>query len=113
MKILVVEDEPQQMELTQYWLRKAGHEAVGAATAAEAMAMPERFDVVLCDYRLEHPFTARDVRSARASLAERFIVISGSMRVEGYEGEWAMKPTTVTLLDQLLGPHETHESASQ
>src|SRR6266550_1437365 len=54
LRVLVVEDDPDSLELMTYLFHAFGHEAVGATTAdaAVAMATASTPDLILCDLRL-------------------------------------------------------------
>ncbi len=54
MLILIVEDEPDIIELVNFRLRKAGHEIISASTGAEAIEMSQYKlpDLVLLDLSL-------------------------------------------------------------
>jgi two-component system cell cycle response regulator len=54
LRVLVVEDDPDSLELMTYLFRAFGHEAIGAGTgdAALSLARSARPDLILCDIRL-------------------------------------------------------------
>lgn len=70
MKILIVEDEPDNIDLLRLVLEDAGHEITGAFTAEDGLlrASAERFDVVLMDLSLPGAMDGPEaVRRLRAS----------------------------------------------
>jgi CheY-like chemotaxis protein len=54
LRVLVVEDDPDSLELMTYLFRAFGHQALGASsgTAALALAAESPPDLILCDLRL-------------------------------------------------------------
>jgi|SRR6185503_14719978 len=54
MRVLIVEDDPDSLELMTYLFRAFGHEPIGARSgdAALRVAASEAPDLVLCDLRL-------------------------------------------------------------
>jgi CheY-like chemotaxis protein len=53
-RVLVVEDDPDSLELMTYLFHAFGHEAIGAGKGDEALALAlsARPDLILCDLRL-------------------------------------------------------------
>jgi len=53
-RVLVVEDDPDSLELMTYLFHAFGHEAIGAGSgdAALSLALSTRPDLILCDLRL-------------------------------------------------------------
>jgi two-component system cell cycle response regulator len=53
-RVLVVEDDPDSLELMTYLFRAFGHEALGAASGDRALdvASATSLDLILCDLRL-------------------------------------------------------------
>jgi CheY-like chemotaxis protein len=80
-RLLVVDDDPQQLEIRKLLLEAAGHQVHTASTAAEAMGLlPElRPDVLLMDLRLpklkDGLSLIRAAAEARAS--SKILVLSG------------------------------------
>jgi two-component system, OmpR family, response regulator MtrA len=80
-RLLLVDDDPDQIEIRQLIMEHAGHEVQTAASAAEAIEAFERIqpDVILMDLRLpgadDGVQLLRDFRSRSASV--RIVVLSG------------------------------------
>jgi len=53
-RILVIEDNPANLELVQYLLQSAGHEVLTAVDGAQGLAMAQRTapDLVICDLQM-------------------------------------------------------------
>jgi CheY-like chemotaxis protein len=62
-RILVVEDEPEALELLRYSLEGLGHEVLGAKNAQVALAIGRSFqpDVLITDYYLQDQLNGLDV----------------------------------------------------
>ena len=76
-RILVVEDDPDQLEMRRLILEQAGHQVVSAQTASEALQHLPGCQIVLMDLRLP---TAEDgLRLIQAaSGSAKIIVLSGA-----------------------------------
>ena len=80
-RILIVDDDPDQLEIRQLVLRRAGHRTAIARDAASALEVFDagRYDTVLMDLRLPTPEAGlsliRDLRSRSANV--QIIVLSG------------------------------------
>lgn len=80
-KLLLVEDDPDQLEIRSLILEQAGHEVLGASTRAQALALAQEHQpgLVVMDLRL--PRTADGVALIEAlralSPAPRIVVLSG------------------------------------
>ncbi len=69
MQILVVDDHSDSRDMILEWVRMLGHDAVGAASVAEALAEAERstFGALVVDLRLPDGDGAEIVRRMRAA----------------------------------------------
>jgi CheY-like chemotaxis protein len=83
-KILVVEDEPDALQLLRYSLEELGHEVLGAKNAQAALAIGRSFqpDVLITDYFLQGQLNGLDIieqlRGANPKL--RVILVTGLIR---------------------------------
>jgi CheY-like chemotaxis protein len=83
-KILVVEDEPDALQLLRYSLEELGHEVLGAKNAQVALAIGRSFqpDVLITDYYLQGQLNGLDVieqlRSQNPKL--RVILVTGVIK---------------------------------
>ena len=75
-RILVVEDDPGQLEVRKLILEQSGHEVVTAQTAAEALDRLPGCQVVLMDLQLPTPEDGTQLIEAASGRA-RIIVLSG------------------------------------
>ena len=76
-KILVVEDDIDQLNLRRLMLEQAGYEVAAAQTAAEALPQLSGCQVVLMDLRLPKPEDGMELIRAASGLA-RIVVLSGA-----------------------------------
>ena len=80
-RILIVDDDPDQLEIRELVLRRAGHRTAAACDAVSALEKFDagRFDTVVMDLRLPTPEAGlrliRDLRDRSATL--QIIVLSG------------------------------------
>ncbi|HLK20058.1 MAG TPA: response regulator [Bryobacteraceae bacterium] len=90
-RILVVEDEPDQLELRKLILEHAGHEVVVAQNAAQAIEQLSGCQIVVMDLRLP---TAEDGLSLihAASGSAKIIVLSGDAATDLPVDEFLTKP---------------------
>ena len=85
MLALVIDDEPALRTVCMRLLGAMGHESEAAAHVADAVAAAQNstFDLIICDYRLEHE-TAEDVidafRVSAPQQVDRIILASGDLR---------------------------------
>lgn len=80
LSILVADDEPVVRELTQIWLKKAGHEVTCVTNAADArlQLQTHHFDVFVCDVRMPGADALQLIRDAGGRGAHlRVLAISG------------------------------------
>ncbi len=75
-RILVVEDDPIQLEMRRQILENAGHEVVAAQNASEALERFAGCPVVVMDLRIPEPEDSLRLIEAIAGRA-RIIVLSG------------------------------------
>jgi|SRR5208337_1791134 len=75
-RILVVEDDPVQLEMRRQILEHAGHEVVAAQNASEALERFAGCRVVVMDLRIPEPEDGLRLIQAMAGQA-RIIVLSG------------------------------------
>jgi len=75
-RILVVEDDPIQLEMRRQILENAGHEVVAAQNASEALERFSGCPVVVMDLRIPEPEDGLRLIQAVAGQA-RIIVLSG------------------------------------
>jgi CheY-like chemotaxis protein len=75
-RILVVEDDPSQLEIRKQILEHAGHEVVAARDVQEALQRFEGCSVVLMDLRLPDPEDGAQLIRAINGRA-RIVVLSG------------------------------------
>lgn len=76
-RILVVEDDPSQLEIRKQILEHAGYEVVTAETAAEAINQLECCHVVVMDLQIPTPEDGLRLIEAATGKA-RIIVLSGA-----------------------------------
>lgn len=76
-RLLVVEDDPGQLEVRKLILEQAGYQVVTADTADSAIAQLPGCRVVLMDLRIPQPADGLRLIQAAAGLA-RIIVLSGA-----------------------------------
>jgi len=76
-RILVVEDDPGQIEIRQQILENAGYEVVAAQNAGEALERLPGCQLVVTDLRIPSPEDGRRLIQAIAGNA-RIIVLSGA-----------------------------------
>ncbi|HTR39900.1 MAG TPA: response regulator [Bryobacteraceae bacterium] len=76
-RILVVEDDPGQLEIRQQILENAGYEVVGAQNAVEALERLPGCQLVVTDLRIPNPEDGRRLIEAIAGKAH-IIVLSGA-----------------------------------
>jgi CheY-like chemotaxis protein len=77
-RILVVEDDPIQLDMRRQILEHAGYEVVVAQNAAEALERRHNCPVVVMDLRIPAPEDGRRLIEAIAGAA-RIIVLSGGV----------------------------------
>lgn len=77
-RVLVVEDDPIQLDMRRQILQQAGYEVVAAQTASEALERWRNCAVVVMDLRIPEPEDGRRVIQAIAGAA-RIIVLSGGV----------------------------------
>jgi CheY-like chemotaxis protein len=83
-RILVVEDEPDALQLLRYSLEELGHEVLGAKNAQVALAIGRSFrpDVLITDYFLQGQLNGLDVieqlRAANPKL--RVVLVTGLIK---------------------------------
>lgn len=106
-KILIVEDEPDLLDLLGYNLRAAGHEVVEAATATEGLALVRKAgpDLILLDLMLpDLPGTevCRRVKADPKTASTRVVMLTARNeeidRVVGFElgaDDYVAKPFSV------------------
>ena len=76
-RILVVEDDPGQLEVRKLILEQAGHEVVAAGDASNAIENLPGCQLVLMDFRI--PTTEDGLRLIRAASGQaRIVVLSGA-----------------------------------
>lgn len=82
--ILLVEDEKQIAQLIEKILQPRGHHIVKCHDAEAAIHEIERhkFDLIICDFRLQKKMTGRNLyeklRMSKPGLASRFLMVTGS-----------------------------------
>jgi CheY-like chemotaxis protein len=76
-RILVVEDDPGQLQIRQQILENAGHQVVAAQNAAEALERLSGCQLVVTDLRIPKPEDGRRLIEAVAGKV-RIIVLSGA-----------------------------------
>jgi len=92
-RILVVEDEPEQLAVRRQLLEAAGYEVFTAQTASEAMAQLGRCRVVLMDLRIPRIEDGLDLIRAAALVSARVLVLSGGQSDTPLEvDEFLLKP---------------------
>jgi two-component system, response regulator, stage 0 sporulation protein F len=83
-RILVVEDEPEALELLRYSLEELGHEVLGAKNAQVALAIGRSFqpDVLITDYFLQDQLNGLDVieQLRKANPKLRVILVTGLIK---------------------------------
>ena len=93
-RILVVEDDPIQLDMRRQILEHAGYEVVTAQTASEALDRRENCPVVVMDLRIPGPEDGRRLIQALAGAA-RIIVLTGGVADSGLPvDEVLTKPCT-------------------
>jgi DNA-binding NtrC family response regulator len=113
-RILVVDDEPTQLDLVAGFLRKQGFDVVGATSGRDAMARfkQEPFDLVLTDQRMPDLSGLDVLHAVRASSPETAVVImtaygtieTAVSAVKAGAADYLAKPLN---LDELL--HRMHQ----
>ena len=74
--VLLVEDDPEQLELRRAILERSGHRVGSASSAAEALGRLPGFEVILMDMRIPEESDGLNLIRAIGSSA-RIIVLSG------------------------------------
>jgi DNA-binding NtrC family response regulator len=91
-RVLVVEDDPDQLHMRRLMLEQAGYSVSTAQTADEALEKLEDCQVLLTDFRVPAPEDGLRLIEA-ASGSARIIVLSGTHPdVPLAVGEWLTKP---------------------
>jgi len=113
-RILVVDDEPTQLDLVAGFLRKQGFDVVGATSGRDAVARfkQEPFDLVLTDQRMPDLSGLDVLHAVRASSPETAVVImtaygtieTAVSAVKAGAADYLAKPLN---LDELL--HRMHQ----
>ncbi len=90
LRVLVIDDEPSLLQVCQRLVRTMGHECAVAGTPTEAqeLASRERFDLVLCDYRLGSAVADEVIEAFQLldpGLIERTVLATGAMNDEGVQ----------------------------
>jgi CheY-like chemotaxis protein len=111
-RILLVEDDPDQLSIRRLMLEAAGHEVAAVCSAkAAAAAFDAGMDAVIMDLRLPRIEDGLELirRFRGTSPGIRIIVLSGwvpelsSLPEAGLASVWAEKPTSSRKLLELLG----------
>jgi CheY-like chemotaxis protein len=109
-KILVVEDDPDQLHMRRLMLEHAGYSVVTAQTASEAIEKLRGCQLVLTDFRVPEPVDGMQlIQAARGSA--RIIVLSGTHSdVQLPVDEWLTKPCSskklIETIARVCGPSE-------
>ncbi len=109
-RILVVEDDPDQLHMRRLMLEQAGYAVETAQTASEALEKLAGCRLVLMDYRVPEPEDGMRLIQAALGCA-RIIVLSGAPADERLPvDEWVTKPcSSKALLEtiaRICGPGE-------
>src|SRR5690349_19257013 len=102
-RVLVVEDDPEQLQTRRMLLEHAGHAVKAAQTASEAMSQLADIDIVLMDLR--SPTREDGLRLIQAASGKaRVIVLTGgpSESVAGVD-EFLTKPCSSKKLIETIG----------
>jgi PAS domain S-box-containing protein len=99
-RLLVVDDEPELLDLMRSMLETAGYEVAGAESGAVALALLEeaRFDAIVSDLRMPDLDGAglwRAVKERHAALAQRILFVTGD----------TLSPGAATFLQEAGCPH--------
>lgn len=103
-RILCVDDEPNVVSLKCAILEQAGHTAVAATSAHDAITLiqSQDFDAVVTDWRLGAATAHSVVMAAKHRSATPVVVVSGYVG-EAYQ---AAKPTADLYLEKPVNPEE-------
>jgi len=103
-KILCVDDEPHVVKLKCEILKAAGHEAIAAISAREAVEKlsQDSFDAVVTDWRLGDGDGRAIVQAARSHSAMPVVVVSGYVS----EAFQAAEPLADLYLEKPVDPEE-------
>ncbi|MEW5700702.1 MAG: GAF domain-containing protein [Candidatus Zixiibacteriota bacterium] len=113
-RILIVDDEPRMTSSVCELLAREGHQAVGAQSAREAIALLdiEPFDVVLADVRMPGGGGLDVLRAARAADPERPVILfTAYASVESAVA--AINEGAYDYLIKPIDPHELHLTVSR
>ena len=100
-RILVVEDDPDQLEMRKLILEQAGHSVVTAQNAADALERLPGCQLVVMDLRLPTPEDGQQLIQA-ASGSAKIIVLSGDAETSLPVDEFLTKPcSSRKLLDTI------------
>jgi len=103
-RILCVDDEPNVVRLKCAILEQAGHDAVAATSAQQAVALirSQQFDAVVTDWRLGEGSGHSVVAAAKSRSAMPVVVVSGYVE-EAYQ---ASEPLADLYLEKPVNPEE-------
>jgi DNA-binding response OmpR family regulator len=103
-KILCVDDEAGAVQLKCSILERAGHTAVGALSAEQAIAQLENtiFDAVITDWRLGEESGRAIVQAAKSHASTPVVVVSGFVS----EAFRAAEPSADLYLEKPVDPDE-------